>query len=126
MIQILAEERKKLLRRMGELGNFPSIKLVLDENLIVEDLNDGGMGSFKIILPLEYQGKNTGQSAIDVVSEDVDGVMLIASLFLNERGFPCEVDIWKVDFSTLVRLPTTWELANFPRFPGSGTGENSC
>jgi len=109
---------------MGELGNIPSVQLLLDKDLHVEDLSDGGMGSFKIILPIEYQGKSTGNSAIDVVSKDVDGVMLIASFFVNERGFPCEIDIWKVDFSSLVSLPMTWEIADFPRFPGSGTGEN--
>ncbi|GMG92286.1 hypothetical protein SGO26_27170 [Cupriavidus metallidurans] len=118
------EEREKiLLLRLGELGNIPSVAPLLATGaLSVQDMDDGGMGSFLIVLPQEYEGAKHGYNKVTAKSNDADGVLLVATLYVNERGFPCEVDIWKVDFSPIIEIPSKWELEDFPRFPGTGRG----
>lgn len=79
------------------------------------------MGSFEIKLPIKYKGENKGWVVSSATSHDIDETLLVATLFLNNSGYPYEVDVWKVDFSPTVELPENWEKEDFPRLPGSGT-----
>lgn len=75
-------------------------------DLKVTDMDDGGMGSLRLSpLSIEGESRRYGRTASELRFEDADGVTVLASLYLDRAGAPFELDIWKVDFSPLIRLP---------------------
>lgn len=71
---------------------------------------DGGMGS----LYLFKEFSNNDQRAFSKqVSEclftDKDGVTVIASLNIDNNGDLYELDLWKTDFSPLIKLPEQFD-----------------
>jgi hypothetical protein len=91
-------------------------------NLKVRSLDDGAMGSFQIVGSSNAVVQGSKRVASTGQAFDLDGVLIIATLFVDEANSPCEVDIWKVDFGSLQRMPTTWKDADIPTFPGGGLG----
>lgn len=89
----------RYLMEVGGLGR-PGERWLADVK--VDDLDDGGMGSFVIIEPVN-QGYD--HVASEVEFDDSDGIKVSASLYVDVKDRPCEVDIWKVDFAPLVTLP---------------------
>lgn len=76
------------------------------ETLEVQPLADGGMGSLRLRSPmLSAVAKGFGKQASELIFEDVDGVKVVASLNLDLSGLPMELDLWKSDFSSLIRIP---------------------
>lgn len=77
-------------------------------NLQVEPMDDGGMGSlaFSPISP----SRCFGRTAADCLFSDQDGVSVSAALNLDQHGEPLELDVFKVDFSALVRWPSADSL----------------
>jgi hypothetical protein len=76
------------------------------ENLLVRLMDDGEMGS----LYLFPNGKILNNRVLgEQVSEfqffDEDGIDVIASLNIDDKGNLFELDIWKTDFSKLIKLP---------------------
>ncbi|WP_218132705.1 hypothetical protein [Cupriavidus sp. YR651] len=111
-----------MLRQLGEIGLLRgTIDTLLAKQVAVKNLEDGRMGSFRIISS-SGEFSQCWRMVASAKSNDLDGTLLVATLFVDEDGIPCEVDIWKVDFSALIELPEKWEPEDFPRFPGSGTG----
>ncbi|MDB5199722.1 MAG: hypothetical protein JWO92_1685 [Chitinophagaceae bacterium] len=77
-----------------------------NERLLVKPMDDGGMGSL-LFFP---NGKfDTNRSFGKCVSEnqfkDADNVEVIASLNVDSKGNLFELDIWKTDFSPLIKIP---------------------
>ena len=69
---------------------------------LVQEMKDGQMGS------LRFVGTDDHRKAHEVIAArvlDSDGVPLEISLNLDQYGHLFELDIWKVDFSPLRRLP---------------------
>lgn len=73
---------------------------------LVEEMDDGGMGS----LAFEPRGRRIGGAVSECQFTDADGVLVCAALNLDDAGFPLELDIWKVDFTRLVRWPERSQL----------------
>ena len=77
------------------------------KNTLALSMNDGNMGSLKFWT--EGVNDEKREYIPSFVSEyefkDVDGIDVIASLFLDKKGDLYELDIWKVDFSELLSLP---------------------
>lgn len=74
--------------------------------LYVSAMDDGNMGS----LYLFYEGEDIddrkfGQQVSEFQFKDVDGVDVIVSLNLDDKGILFELDIWKTDFGGLIKLP---------------------
>lgn len=69
--------------------------------LRVENMNDGGMGS----LTLEGGPRRRAHCKAAVQFTDADGIEVIASLYTDDAGAPVELDLWKTDFSALLRIP---------------------
>jgi hypothetical protein len=65
--------------------------------LMVETMDDGGMGSLKI--GNEHSERAFGKMVSEYQSVDLDGVTFIASLYLDTNGKLYEMDVWKVDNS---------------------------
>lgn len=72
--------------------------------IMVRPLSDGGMGSLRLQMPGQSKGmQRFGDCVAEYSFEDTDGVEVIASLYLDEDGTPFELDVWKTDFSPLLR-----------------------
>ena len=76
------------------------------DNLLVIPMNDGGMGSLQL-LPDGIKQKNLlfGKCISQYQFTDKDGVEVIVSLNVDDKGELFELDIWKTDFSQLISLP---------------------
>jgi hypothetical protein len=67
----------------------------------VQEMHDGGMGSLRFV----SRDDSKAHEVIAARSFDDDGTQLEISLNLDQHGDLFELDIWKVDFSPLIRLP---------------------
>ena len=66
---------------------------------------DGKMGSFGFVYGSnEYIGG--GKHISDIEFYDIDGILCVATMFAYDNNFVDSVDIWKVDFSPLIKIPT--------------------
>jgi hypothetical protein len=73
-------------------------------------MNDGGMGSLDLHVPESPKGQRAyGSTVAEVRFKDEDGVDVIASLNVDEQSIPLELDLWKTDFSPLIRIPERFE-----------------
>jgi hypothetical protein len=79
------------------------VPLDWEDQLLVESLDDGGMGSMRLILGSE-QKTRFGSVASEFEFTDSDGVKVLASLYLNQDSVPFEIDVWKTDFSALKEI----------------------
>ncbi len=86
-----------------------SLKFPIDWHigLHVVELNDGGMGSLHLLPRGVEEGtyRLFGERISECQFKDIDGVDVIASLYLDRTGRLFELDIWKVDFTPLVSRP---------------------
>lgn len=109
-MHVPTRQQRVLLDSFARYSVISGIVLCLGRaDLLVEEVDDGGMGSFKI----SY--KTMGVSGMGVKFEptlsgiDSDGIPIYATLFLR-NGIPSDVDVWKVDFSATVEMPTDWRI----------------
>jgi hypothetical protein len=91
---------------------FEMAALSLPKTLDVQPMADGGMGSLAFA-PIGTD-RRFGSSPAECHFRDSDGVLVSAALYLDEQGAPYEVDVWKVDFSPLLRWPTRADLIPGP------------
>jgi hypothetical protein len=76
------------------------------ESLMVCSMNDGGMGSLYLFSKGEAnKNRIFGKTVSDFQFKDLDGVDVIVSLNVDDEGDLFELDIWKTDFSKLIKLP---------------------
>ncbi|MFT3777779.1 MAG: hypothetical protein QM772_05780 [Ottowia sp.] len=72
-------------------------------DLMVAPMNDGGMGGLTFIS--KKQDRKIGLDIASYEFIDDDGVKVIAKLSLDNYGDIYELDVWKTDFSKLIRFP---------------------
>jgi hypothetical protein len=76
------------------------------ENILVCPMNDGGMGSLYLFPNgIINMNRKVGKRISEFQFTDQDGVVVIASLNVDDLGELLELDIWKTDFSRLLKLP---------------------
>lgn len=68
----------------------------------VEEMNDGRMGSLRFFGPA---GRKFGEQVAEAEFQDEDGVVLSITINADQHGSLFEMDVWKVDFTPLIRLP---------------------
>jgi hypothetical protein len=76
------------------------------ERLVVSEMADGGMGGLTLFpdgVPCDK--RLLGKQASECQFLDQDCVSVVATLNLDNHGKLFELDIWKVDFSRLIRIP---------------------
>jgi hypothetical protein len=76
---------------------------------MVEDMNDGGMGSVRFIYPDSQIRKMSFELASADYCDD-DGVPVSIALNIDDRGDLFELDFWKVNFSPLLKYPKVKEI----------------
>lgn len=83
-------------------GSLPSTVLADLPDKSVREMDDGRMGSLQFVGAAHRRmGSTAGRAEFD----DADGVPVSVALLLDEEGQLFELDIWKVDFSPLIRIP---------------------
>jgi hypothetical protein len=95
-------------RLLTELAAIAGIRTPSDwvQTLRVRSMEDGGMGSlqFETAAPTVVACDSIVCRAA-VQFTDADGIEVIASLNARNGGEPFELDVWKTDFSSLIRIP---------------------
>ena len=76
---------------------------------LVEDLQDGGMGSVLFLTPGK-SSRHLGKAVARAEYIDEDGVPVSIVINVDQDGELYEVDFWKVDFSPLRRYPKISEI----------------
>ncbi|MBB3060486.1 DUF6984 family protein [Microbulbifer rhizosphaerae] len=76
------------------------------EKLAVEDMDDGGMGSLKLVVQgLAEYDREFGRQVSECQFADADDINVIASLYVDQKGNLFELDIWKTNFDKLIKIP---------------------
>jgi hypothetical protein len=75
------------------------------EDLIVEEMKDGGMGSLRVVADGE-DDRIFSRELATVDLFDVDQVPVFISVYLDGAGKFFELDVFKGDFSPLKKFPS--------------------
>ncbi len=78
---------------------------------LVEEMADGQMGSLRFAGPA---GRRYGGIVAQAEFRDADETLVYAALLLDEVGALFELDVWKVDFSPLMKIPPVEQIAVAP------------
>lgn len=98
----LTENEIILIEKLIE--NINSFELVDDLKTVnVELMQDGGMGS--LMFENNHQTKSPLTKLNEFFFSDSDGVKVVATLFIDRNRKLAELDIWKTDFSPLLKIP---------------------
>jgi len=76
---------------------------------LVEDMQDGGMGSIRFLTPSK-SSRQLGKAVAKGEYIDEDGIPVSIVVNVDQDGELYEVDFWKVDFSPLRRYPKVSEI----------------
>lgn len=103
-MRILTDDERRLVEHLAHLAG-----ITVEANLLLaEPMNDGGMGGLRFASATETP--RLGAEAAAIAFEDEDGVLVHAALLLDQEGSLFELDMWKVDFATLLRWPSAADL----------------
>jgi hypothetical protein len=103
--RFLCQEEKHLVRDLVERTRKGNEVLDSLDAIKVVDLSDGGMGSIRTV-PLDNQKRK----AIPIASAnyyDRDDILISVQITCDESGRLFEIDIWKTDFSPVIRYPSS-------------------
>ena len=96
---------KAVLEYLIKQGEFP-VEEDWDKTLLVQPMDDGGMGSFSI-----YQNETDiatkrkfGKQISEFEFIDDDGVPVLVSLYVDKQNRLLEVDVWKINFIPVLNL----------------------
>ncbi len=97
----ITDREERLLRVLAAVVPELGLDAEWPHGLLVEPMDDGGMGSLR----LSSREFLLVRIAAELQFTDVDGVPVLASLFVDDDGTPLELDMWKVDFNPLIEIP---------------------
>ena len=103
--RLLRQEEKDLVRQLVERTQKGNEVLESLHSIKVVDLSDGGMGSVRTG-PLNDEKRK----AIPIASAnyaDSDDILISVQINCDESGRLLEIDIWKTDFSPVIRYPSS-------------------
>ena len=80
---------------------------------LVEDMDDGGMGSIRFLSPPE-KGSRSARVIAQAEYVDEDGVPVSITINADQDGELFELDFWKVDFSPVKRYPNASDIRHVP------------
>lgn len=110
------EQNRKISKEEERLIDFlidkASLKLPDNwkHNLLVSPMQDGSMGSLSLSFVSQSKEKRVfGEQVSECHFIDEDGIDVIASLNVDQNGNLFELDIWKTDFSPLIRISDTFD-----------------
>lgn len=75
-------------------------------------MDDGEMGSLRLLIPdVPTAPQSRLRLAAELLFQDSDGVDVLASLYLTDNDIPYELGVWKVDFTSVRKIPSDLPLA---------------
>lgn len=108
-VRRLHEDEKALIEKM--VRGLPAENTIIHsiQDALVEDMNDGGMGSIRFC---NAKGKRRafGREIAEATFKDADGVVVSAAINVDRDGELFELDVWKTDNSPLIRYPLPDEV----------------
>jgi len=100
------DEMRLLSFLMCDADEVVTLKSDLLAKLKVADMDDGGMGSLRLMPEgIDPRDSLFGKQISACQFTDSDGVEVIASLNIDRNGHLYELDIWKTDFGRLIGIP---------------------
>jgi hypothetical protein len=105
-VRRLRNSEKTLVRRILEqqASDNTARRTCLD-SLDVQEMSDGGMGSLCFPWPgKEARARRFRRRIAEIQFDDVDGVLVVASLSADQEGELLEFDIWRTDFKPVTSL----------------------
>src|SRR4051794_10286614 len=95
----------------------------------VQDMSDGGMGSIRFVKG-PPENRMFGEEIAEGLFHDADGVPVSVMLNVDQLDDLFELDLWKVDFSSLIRYPDASEVEIIKRhgklgFPPDGLAQGT-
>lgn len=107
-VRLLKDKERALLIALM-MGHPHATKFVESlDRAFVEEMADGGMGSLRFYYPGQTL-RNFSRKLIEREFIDSDGVPIFVVINVDECGDIYELDMWKVDFSSLKRFPRVEE-----------------
>jgi uncharacterized protein DUF6984 len=101
----LSAEERHLLEVLVKHAKGLVLSVGWQDDLLVEPMTDGGMGSLKLIPSNASSYRKLGEAVSNIEFNDADGVKVFAALNVDQNGHLFEIDVWKTDFSPLIRIP---------------------
>lgn len=115
MRTILQREYDLLAGLLGQVG-VPHHSVGLCQDLQVEELQDGGMGSLRFHHgEITERERRLGAPLIEGQFYDDDGTLVSLAVNLDDQGRLYELDLWKVDFSPTGKFPEPKDVAEVHR-----------
>src|SRR5436190_3582536 len=102
--RFLRQDEKDLVRQLVETTRRGNEVLASLDSIKAYDLSDGDMRSVKTM----PQDDRETRRAVPIASAnyvDSDNVAISVQINCDETGRLFEIDIWKTDFSTIIRYP---------------------
>jgi len=100
------EEKAVIIALLGSTQN----ELIWNiDTVLVEDMNDGGMGSV-CFMPLSGKIQRFGKVVGEAEYLDEDNVPVSILVNVDDENQLYELDFWKVDFSSLIQYPQPEQL----------------
>lgn len=84
-------------------SNIAEIIVPTLDTILVEDMDDGGMGSLLFISCTNDSNRKLGKTLAEAEFLDEDQVLVCVQLNLDNHNQLFELDIWKVDYSPVSR-----------------------
>ena len=105
----LRASERALLERMlsASPATLPLLETIV--GAIVQDMNDGGMGSLRF-WQKDGENRRFGGMPVEAHFRDADGMLVIASVIVDQTGAVYELDLWTGDGSPLMRIPEPHEI----------------
>lgn len=102
MIRSLTECERTITTSLLTAAGLKAENFHSQAEILVKVLDDGGMGSLEFVA--QNDDRTFGKAASQCSFFDDDGIEVIITLNLDQRGEPYELDVWKTDHSQLINL----------------------
>jgi hypothetical protein len=111
-------EERRLLVALIARTKRPDLFMDFIGSISVLEMDDEGMGSLRLFVDSAPAASTRMKSqASELQFIDADGAVVIASLNVNEDGYPFELDIWKTTFEPLIRIPEEFADVAYGKAP---------
>jgi hypothetical protein len=101
----IRQSEYELLESLLNQADMAASSVGLSRDLLVEELNDGGMGSLRFHGVDKADCRRFGSAILEGEYYDSDGTLASVAVNIDEQGKLYELDIWKIDFSPTQRFP---------------------
>jgi len=83
------------------------------DDCLVRTMDDGKMGSLLLYpKPITDKMRTFGSAIAEYQFTDSDGVEVLIALNVDNEGYLFELDVWKTDYSPLIKLPDNFHRTN--------------